>query len=181
MKALVARAQNEIAFEEIADIPTNDVLVDVAYSSLNYKDGLAVTGRGKIIRRFPMVAGIDLAGTVVQSATDEFKVGDRVVGHGQGLGENDWGGYAQQQRVRAGAIVKIPNEITLEESMRIGTPGFTAMLCVLALEQNDVKPSDREVVVTGAAGGLGALAVHLLAQHGYKVAASTERREPVAS
>src|SRR5205085_10076701 len=177
MRALVARSQNEVGFEEISEIPSNDVLVDVAYSSLNYKDGLAVTGRGKIIRRFPMVAGIDLAGTVVQSATDEFKVGDRVVRHGQGLGENDWGGYAQQQRVRAGAIVKIPGSITFEDSMRIGTAGFTAMLCVLALEQNDVKPSDREVVVTGAAGGVGSLAVHLLAQRGYKVAASTGRPE----
>jgi len=175
MRALIARSQTEVAFEEIADIPSNDVLIDVAYSSLNYKDGLAVTGRGKIIRKFPMVVGIDLAGTVVQSATDEFKIGDRVVGHGQGLGENDWGGYAQQQRVRAGAIVKIPHDITLEESMRIGTAGFTAMLCVLALEQNDVKPSDREVVVTGAAGGVGSLAVHLLAQRGHKVAASTGR------
>src|SRR5436305_9608965 len=177
MKALVARSQNEIAFEEIADLPTNDVLVDVAYSSLNYKDGLAVTGRGKIIRRFPMVVGIDLAGTVVQSATDEFKIGERVVGHGQGLGETDWGGYAQQQRVRAGAIVRIPDALTLEESMRIGTAGFTAMLCVLALEQNDVKPSEREIVVTGAGGGVGSLAVHLLAQRGYKVAASTGRPE----
>src|ERR1051326_9158458 len=177
MKALVARSQNEVKFEEISELPSNDVLVDVAYSSLNYKDGLAVTGRGKIIRKFPMVVGIDLAGTVVQSATDEFKAGDRVVGHGQGLGETDWGGYAQQQRVRADAIVKIPHDLTLEESMRIGTAGFTAMLCVLALEQNDVKPSEREVVVTGASGGVGSLAVHLLAQRGYKVAASTGRAE----
>lgn len=177
MRALVARSQNEVAFEDISDIPSNDVLIDVAFSSLNYKDGLAVTGRGKIIRKFPMVVGIDLAGTVVQSATDEFKAGDRVVGHGQGLGETDWGGYAQQQRVRADAIVKIPDDLTLEESMRIGTAGFTAMLCVLALEQNDVKPSEREVVVTGASGGVGSLAVHLLAQRGCKVAASTGRSE----
>lgn len=177
MRALVARSQNEVDFEDVAEMPPNDVLVDVAYSSLNYKDGLAVTGRGKIIRRFPMVVGIDLAGTVVESSTDEFKPGDRVVGHGQGLGENDWGGYAQQQRVRAGAIVRIPADITLEESMRIGTAGFTAMLCVMALEQNEIKPSDREMVVTGAAGGVGSLAVHLLARRGFKVAAATGRPE----
>jgi len=177
MRALVARSQNEVAFEEITELPPNDVLVDVAYSSLNYKDGLAVTGKGKIVRRFPMVVGIDLAGTVVESSTEEFKPGDRVVGHGQGLGENDWGGYAAQQRVRAEAIVKIPDDLTLEDAMRIGTAGFTAMLCVLALEQNDVAPSDREVIVTGAAGGVGSLAVHLLAQRGHKVAAATGRPE----
>jgi putative YhdH/YhfP family quinone oxidoreductase len=176
-RALIARSQNEVAFEEIDAPPPNEVLIDVAYSSLNYKDGLAVTGRGKIIRRFPMAAGIDLAGTVLESSTDEFKPGDRVVGHGQGLGETDWGGYAQRESVRADAVVKIPDGLTLEESMRIGTAGFTAMLCVLALEQNDVAPSDREVIVTGAAGGVGSLAVHLLAQRGFKVAASTGRPE----
>jgi len=177
MRALVARSQNEVKFEEISELPANDVLVDVAYSSLNYKDGLAVTGRGRIIRKFPAVVGIDLAGTVVQSASDEFKVGDRVVGHGNGLGEMDWGGYAPQQRVRAGAILKIPHGLTIEESMRLGTAGFTAMLCVLMLEQNEVTPSDREIVVTGAGGGVGSIAVHLLAQLGYKVAAATGRAE----
>jgi putative YhdH/YhfP family quinone oxidoreductase len=175
-RALVARSQSEVAFEDITP-PPNDVLINVAYSSLNYKDGLAVTGRGKIVRRFPMVVGIDLAGTVVESNTEEFKPGDRVVGHGQGLGETDWGGYAQRESVRADAIVRIPGNLTLEESMRIGTAGFTAMLCVLALEQNDVRPSEREVIVTGACGGVGSLAVHLLAQRGYKVAASTGRAE----
>jgi acrylyl-CoA reductase (NADPH) len=177
MRALVARSQNEVGFEDITELPPNDVLIDVAYSSLNYKDGLAVTGRGKIIRRFPMVVGIDLAGTVVESSTDEFEPGDRVVGHGQGLGETDWGGYAQRERVRADAIVKIPDDITLEDAMRIGTAGFTAMLCVLALEQNDVRPSDREMIVTGAGGGVGSLAVHLLARRGYRVAAATGRAE----
>jgi len=177
MKALVARSQNEVGFEEISELTSNDVLVDVAYSSLNYKDGLAVTGRGRIIRKFPMIVGIDLAGTVVQSASDQFKVGDRVIGHGNGLGELDWGGYAPQQRVRAGAIVKVPDGLSLEESMRLGTAGFTAMLCVLMLEQNEVKPSEREIVVTGAGGGVGSIAVHLLAQLGYKVAAATGRAE----
>src|SRR5438045_2732817 len=177
MKALVARSQNEVAFEDIGELPLNDVLIDVAYSSLNYKDGLAVTGKGRIVRKFPMVVGIDLAGTVVESSTGEFQAGDKVVGHGQGLGELDWGGYAQRARVHADAIVKIPDGVSLEEAMRIGTAGFTAMLCVLALEQNEIKPSDREMIVTGAAGGVGSIAVHLLAQRGNKVAAATGRPE----
>src|SRR5205085_1709239 len=118
-----------------------------------------------------------LAGTVVESSSDEFKPGDKVAGHGQGLGELDWGGLAQRAHVHADAIVHVPDPLSLEEAMRIGTAGFTAMLCVLALEQNDVKPSEREVIVTGAAGGVGSLAVHLLAQRGYKVAASTGRPE----
>ena len=180
-KALVARDTDgyKTAFADLsdADLPDNDVLVDVAYSSLNYKDGLAVTGRGKIVRRFPMVLGIDLAGTVVESKTAEFKAGDLVVGHGQGLGETDWGGYAQRQRVRADAIVPLPSGLSLEQAMQIGTAGFTAMLCVMALEQNGVTPSEREILVTGAAGGVGSIAVMLLAKRGYRVAASTGRPE----
>lgn len=181
-RALMARESEgtyKTAFEQLTDddLPRGEVTVDVAYSSLNYKDALAVTGRGKIIRRFPMVAGIDLAGTVVDSTTDEFTKGDRVVGHGQGLGELDWGGYTKRQRVRADAIVKLPGGMSLEQSMQIGTAGFTAMLCVLALEQNGITPGEREVVVTGAAGGVGSIAVMLLANLGHKVAASTGRPE----
>lgn len=158
------------------DLPQQgEVVVDVAYSSLNYKDALAVTGRGKIIRKFPMVVGIDLAGTVVSSTTGEFKPGDKVVGIAQGLGELDWGGYTQRQRVRADAIVHLPESLSVEQAMQIGTAGFTAMLCVLALEQAGITPSEREVVVTGAAGGVGSLAVMLLAKLGYKVMASTGR------
>jgi len=177
-RALVARAQNDVAFEtkSVTDL-IGDVLIDVAYSSLNYKDGLAVTGKGRIIRRFPTIAGIDLAGTVIESSTGEFKPGDRVLGTGQGLGESDGGGYTTKQRVRAETIVKIPDALSFDDAMRLGTAGLTAMLCVLALEKNDVTPSDREVVVTGAAGGVGSLAVHLLAQRGYKVAALTGRPE----
>lgn len=175
-RALVARAQNDVAFEtkSLADL-NGEVLIDVAYSSLNYKDGLAVTGKGRIIRRFPMIVGIDLAGTVIESSTDEFQPGDRVLGTGQGLGESDGGGYTTRQRVRADAIVKVPDALSLDDAMRLGTAGLTAMLCVLALARNDVTPSDREVVVTGAAGGVGSLAVHLLAQRGYRVAALTGR------
>ena len=178
MKALIAR-ENGVAFEELTDdaLPKGGVTIDVAYSSLNYKDGLAVTGRGKIVRRFPMVLGIDLAGTVVDSDTDEFQPGDRVLGTGQGLGELIWGGFTQRARVPAEAIVRVPEGLSLEQAMHAGTAGFTAMLCVLALEQNDVLPDDREVIVTGAAGGVGSLAVLLLAKRGYRVAASTGRPE----
>ena len=177
-RALVARAQDDVAFEtkSVSDL-NGEVFIDVAYSSLNYKDGLAVTGKGRIIRRFPTVVGIDLAGTVIESSTGEFKPGDRVLGTGQGLGESDGGGYTTKQRVRAETIVKIPDALSFHDAMRLGTAGLTAMLCLLALEKNDVKPSDREVVVTGAAGGVGSLAVHLLAQRGYKVAAITGRPE----
>jgi putative YhdH/YhfP family quinone oxidoreductase len=154
-----------------------DVLVDVAYSSLNYKDGLAITAKGKIIRKFPMVLGIDLAGTVVESSSADFEPGDRVVGLAHGLGETEWGGYAQRQRVRADALVPLPDALMFEQAMALGTAGFTAMLCALALEQMDVRPSEREVVVTGAGGGVGSIAVMLLATRGYKVAASTGRPE----
>lgn len=176
--ALVAH-EDRVAFESLTDddLPKNAVTVEVAYSSLNYKDALAVTRRGRIVRRFPMVLGIDLAGTVVASEDPEFSPGDRVVGHGQGLGENDWGGYTKRQRVHADAIVHLPDGISLEQSMQLGTAGFTAMLCVLALERNGVVPDDREIVVTGAAGGVGSVAVMLLARLGYRVAASTGRPE----
>jgi acrylyl-CoA reductase (NADPH) len=181
--ALVARGDAKsytVARESLTDddLPRDsEVLVDVAYSSLNYKDALAVTGKGRIIRRFPIVLGIDVAGTVVESSVPEFKPGDRIAGTGQNLGEMDWGGYTQRARVRAEAIVPLPGALSFEQAMQIGTAGVTAMLCVMALEQNDVRPSDREVVVTGAAGGVGSLAVLILAGRGYKVAASTGRPE----
>jgi acrylyl-CoA reductase (NADPH) len=177
-QALVAH-EDRVAFEQFTDddLPKNGVLVDVAYSSLNYKDALAVTRRGRIVRRFPTVLGIDLAGTVVSSDDPEFAPGDRVVGHGQGLGENDWGGYTPRERVRPEAIVHLPDGISFEQAMQVGTAGFTAMLCVLALERNGVVPDDREIVVTGAAGGVGSVAVMLLARLGYRVAASTGRPE----
>jgi acrylyl-CoA reductase (NADPH) len=181
--ALVARETEggyAVGFETLtdSDLPgTGEVLVDVESSSLNYKDALGVTGRGKIYRRFPIVPGIDLAGTVVSSTTSEFKAGDRVVGVGQSLGESDWGGYASRQRVRADALVAVPQGLSLEQAMQIGTAGFTAMLCVMALEQAGIQPSERELVVTGAAGGVGSVAVMLLAKLGHRVAASTGRPE----
>jgi acrylyl-CoA reductase (NADPH) len=180
--ALVAR-EEQVAFETLsdADFPPADandsVTLDVAFSSLNYKDALAVTRRGRIVRKFPTVLGIDLAGTVASSASAEFAPGDRVLAVGQGLGETEWGGYTQRERVKADALIALPQGMTLEQSMQLGTAGFTAMLCVLALEQNGVTPSDREIVVTGAAGGVGSVAVMLLSRLGYRVAASTGRQE----
>lgn len=167
-----------MALEELrtADLPADGVLVEVDYSSLNYKDALAVTGRGRIMRRFPMVPGIDLAGTVLDAPAGEYQHGDRVVAVGQGLGETEWGGYSRRQRVRADALVPMPASLSSEEAMRIGTAGFTAMLCVMALEYHGID-REREVVVTGATGGVGSVAVHLLARRGYKVAASTGRPE----
>ena len=181
-QAFVARKTDsgyDLALEQLSDtdLPAGEVFVEVAYSSLNYKDALAVTKRGKILRRFPMVPGIDLAGVVIESASDEFKPGDHVLAVGQGLGESEWGGYSQRQRVRADALVPMPQGMTARQSMEIGTAGFTAMLCVMALEKNGVVPGEREVVVTGAAGGVGSIAVMLLARLGHRAAASTGRPE----
>lgn len=178
IRALMAR-EGGVAFEQLSedDLPKHAVTVDVACSSLNYKDGLAVTGRGRIVRKFPMVLGIDLAGTVVASEVPEFKPGDRVLVTGQGLSELDWGGYTARGRYRPDALVPVPDGLSLEQAMHIGTAGITAMLCLMALEQNGVLPGEREIVVTGAAGGVGSIAVMLLARHGYRVAASTGRPE----
>jgi acrylyl-CoA reductase (NADPH) len=181
-RALLAEKSDSgysVAFKELTndDLPKDgEVLLDVSHSSVNYKDGLAVTGKGKIVRRFPMVLGIDLAGTVIESTSTAFVPGDRVVGTGQGLGESDWGGYTQRQRVKADAIAPLPRDLSVEEAMRIGTAGLTAMLCVMALDHHGIDQS-REVVVTGAAGGVGSIAVMLLAKNGYRVAASTGRPE----
>ena len=158
-------------------LPPGDTLVRVRYSSLNYKDGLAVTGRPGVIRKFPMIPGIDFAGTVEESANAEFRPGDSVVLTGAGAGETIWGGYGELARWNAEHRVKLPGGMTLQQSMAIGTAGFTAMQSVLALEQHGVEPGGREVLVTGAAGGVGSVAVTILAKLGYRVAASTGRAE----
>lgn len=157
------------------DLPDGDVLIAVAYSSLNYKDGLAVTGSAKVVRSFPMVPGIDLAGTVQESESPDFAPGDKVVLTGWGIGEKYWGGYAQMARTKAGWLVPLPEGLTLKQAMGIGTAGFTAMLCVLALESQGLLPEQGEVVVTGAAGGVGSVAAAILANLGYSVVASTGR------
>jgi acrylyl-CoA reductase (NADPH) len=158
-------------------LPEGDVTVRVTHSSLNYKDGLAVTGRGKVVRRFPMVAGIDLAGVVLDSSSSAFQPGDPVLATGQGIGELHFGGFAGLARVRKEWLFAIPPGLDARQAMALGTAGLTAMLCVLALEGAGIAPGEREVLVTGAAGGVGSLAVALLAARGYKVAASTGRPE----
>lgn len=160
----------------VADLPDNDVLVEVSYSTLNYKDGLAVSGKG-IARRLPMVGGVDLAGTVLESASDEFKPGDKVVVNGFGLSELYWGGYSQKQKLKSDWLIKLPDGFSMQEAMAIGTAGYTSMLCVLALEKAGITPDKGEVLVTGAAGGVGSVAIALLAKLGYTVVASSGREE----
>ncbi len=158
------------------ELPEGDVTVAVEYSSLNYKDGLAVTGRGRVVRRFPMVPGIDLAGKVLRSDSADFAEGDRVLATGCGLGERHFGGYAGRARLPAGWLVAIPDGLTTKRAMAIGTAGFTAMLSLMALEEHSVDPSDDQpLLVTGAGGGVGSVAVALLAGAGHPVAAATGR------
>jgi len=158
-------------------LPEGDVLVAVEYSSLNYKDGLAVTGKGKVALVFPLVPGIDLAGTVLRSESPAFKPGDRIVVTGWGIGERHWGGYAQKARVQSGWILPMPMGLNARRAMAIGTAGFTAMLCVMALEDAGVAPDSGPVLVTGAGGGVGSIAVAVLANLGYHVTALTGRSE----
>ncbi len=156
---------------DIDELPDNDVLVEVAYSTINYKDALAVTGKGKICRSLPMVCGIDLAGTVAESRAPAFKPGDQVLVNGWGLSEKHWGGYAQQQRLKPDWLVRVPESLSLEQCMAIGTAGYTAMLCVQAIQDHGVGPESGPVVVTGATGGVGSIAVTLLARLGFQVSA----------
>jgi len=158
-----------------AELPDEPVLVQVAYSTLNFKDGLALTGAAPIAQRLPMVGGIDLAGTVVESRTPEWQPGDKVVVNGWGLSQQHWGGYAQQQRVRPEWLVRLPDAFSLKQAMAIGTAGYTAMLCVLALERMGVRPGGEKMLVTGAAGGVGSVAVAVLAKLGHTVVACTGR------
>ena len=162
------------------DLPAGDVLVDVEYSPVNFKGGLAVTDAIPIVTSWPMVPGIDLAGTVTESASPLVEVGERIVINGWGLGEGYWGGFSQRARVDAGWTIPVPGGFTTAQAMAIGTAGFTAMLCVLALEDHDVTSASGPVLVTGAAGGVGSIAVALLAALGYEVHASTGRLEETA-
>lgn len=157
-----------------------EVTVDVRYSSLNYKDALAITGKAPVVRRFPMVPGIDLAGTVAASSVPEFSKGMAVLANGWGLGEQHWGGLAQKARVKADWLVPLPSRFDAGQAMAIGTAGYTAMLCVMALERNGVTPERGDVLVTGAAGGVGGVAVAILSKLGYRVVASTGRPEEAA-
>src|SRR5262245_20732597 len=160
-----------------ADLPEGDVTIRVAYSTINYKDGLAISGKAKIARRLPMVCGIDLAGTVEESTSSAYKPGDQVLVNGWGLSESHWGGYSQKARVKSDWLIPAPASFSLKQAMAIGTAGYTAMLCILGIEHVGVKPSEHEIIVTGAAGGVGSVAVAILAKLGYKVAVSTGRPE----
>ena len=158
-----------------AALPEGNVTVRVSHSTLNYKDGLAITGKSPVVRKFPMVPGIDLAGVVETSSHPEYKIGDAVVLNGWGVGETHWGGLAQRARLNGDWLVPLPAAFTPAQAMAIGTAGYTAMLCVLALERHGVTPDKGEVLVTGAAGGVGSVAVAILAKLGYQVAAVTGR------
>ncbi len=181
-RAIVAEAQDGkttgiLKTLTAADLPDEDVLIDVAYSTVNYKDGLAVTGASPICRRTPLVCGIDLSGVVRESRDPAWKAGDRVLVNGYGLSENHHGGYSQQQRVKGSFLVRVPEAFSLQQAMALGTAGYTAMLCVNAIRDHGITPADGTVVVSGAGGGVGSVAIMLLAKLGYTVAAVTGRPE----
>jgi acrylyl-CoA reductase (NADPH) len=159
------------------DLMAGDVTIDVSHSSVNYKDGLAITGKSPIIRKYPLIPGIDLAGTVKSSTHKDYKVGDKVVLGGWGVGEGHHGGYAEVARVNGDWLVPLPKSFSTADAMAIGVAGYTAMLCVMALEEQGVKPEQGEILVTGAAGGVGSVSIALLSKLGFNVAASTGRME----
>ncbi|MGD9420766.1 MAG: MDR family oxidoreductase [Verrucomicrobiota bacterium JB025] len=160
-----------------SQLPAGDVTVRVSHSTLNYKDALAITGKGRVVRRFPMVPGVDLVGTVEQSNHSDYAQGDTVVLNGWGVGEKHWGGFAQKARVDGNWLVPLRGRFTPRQAMAVGTAGYTAMLCVLALERHGVKPEDGEILVTGAAGGVGSVATAILSRLGYTVVAVSGRPE----
>ncbi|HUF45521.1 MAG TPA: MDR family oxidoreductase [Aestuariivirgaceae bacterium] len=167
----------ELADLTEADLMEGDVTVDIEYSTVNYKDALALTAKAPIIRNFPLIPGIDFAGTVRGSSGARFGAGDKVILNGWGVGESHHGGFAERARVRADWLVRVPDGLDTARAMAIGTAGYTAMLCVMALEDHGVRPGDGEVLVTGAAGGVGSVAIALLSKLGYSVAASTGRTQ----
>jgi acrylyl-CoA reductase (NADPH) len=158
-----------------SQLPPGDVTVRVEYSTLNYKDALAISGKGPVVRHFPLVPGIDLAGRVEESSTPAYTSGDKVLLNGWGVGETHWGGLAQLARVKADWLIPLPGALTARQAMAVGTAGYTAMLSVMALERHGVTPGDGEILVTGAAGGVGSVAVALLSKLGFRVAAMTGR------
>jgi acrylyl-CoA reductase (NADPH) len=171
--------QQSVAIAELTDtdLMEGDVTVAVEHSTVNYKDGLAITGKVPIIRKFPLIPGIDLAGRVLRSEDPRFQAGDRVVANGWGLGETHHGGYAERARLKGDWLIRLPENISTAEAMAIGTAGYTAMLCVLALEKEGISPDKGDVLVTGAAGGVGSVAIALLDRLGYRVVASSRRAE----
>ena len=182
IKALVlTEAEGKVTarIDRVAEsaLPPGEVTVAVEYSTLNYKDGLILNGLGRLVRKYPHVPGVDFAGTVAASDTPAWNRGDKVILTGWRVGEVQWGGYAEKARVKASQLVKLPDRLTTRRAMAIGTAGFTSMLSVMALEDHGLKPDQGEVLVTGAAGGVGSVATAILAKLGYSVTASTGRRE----
>ncbi|ACS87436.1 acrylyl-CoA reductase (NADPH) [Musicola paradisiaca] len=182
MRALVLEQQQGVTTAAVNDInveqlPAGNVTVNVAWSGINYKDALAITGTGKIVRQFPMVPGIDFAGTVASSDSSDFQQGQQVILTGWGVGENHWGGLAEQARVSSDWLVSLPSGLSARQAMIVGTAGFTAMLCVMALEDGGIKPEDGDILVTGASGGVGSTAVALLHALGYRVVAVSGRAD----
>lgn len=184
-KAILIEKQDDaqrVAIQTLEDaqLPEGDVTVKVDCSTLNYKDALAITGKGPVVRKFPMVPGIDLAGTVETSTSDEFKPGDSVLLNGWGVGEGHWGGLAEKARLESRWLIPLPAAFSARQAMAIGTAGYTAMLAVMALENNGVLPEHGDVLVTGANGGVGSYAIALLSRLGYRVIAATGRPEEEA-
>ena len=182
MKAILITNENDTYKATLSDVdesqlPDGDVTIKVDYSTLNYKDGLAITGKSPVVRKFPMVPGVDLAGTVETSAHSDYKAGDKVVLNGWGVGETHWGGLAQKARLNGDWLVPLPDRFSTKQAMAIGTAGYTSMLCVMALEEQGVTPDKGDILVTGAVGGVGSVAISLLAGLGYSVVASTGRSE----
>jgi len=178
MKAILLSKDNDkfdarVAEVDEAQLPEGDVTIRVDYSTINYKDALAITNKSPIVRKWPMVAGIDAAGTVEKSSHPDFKPGECAILTGWGVGENHWGGLAQKVRVKGDWLVKLPKGVTTREAMAVGTAGFTAMLCIMALAERGVEPKSGEILVTGATGGVGSVAIAILAHRGYRVVAST--------
>ncbi|MBL4906485.1 MAG: oxidoreductase [Sneathiella sp.] len=180
MKAILITKEDDTYDANLTEVsedqlPEGNVTVKVDYSTLNYKDGLAITGSSPVVRKFPMVPGVDLAGTVEESTHSDYKAGDKVVLNGWGVGEVHWGGLAEKARLNGDWLVPLPSAFTTKQAMAIGTAGYTSMLCVMALENQGVTPDKGEILVTGAVGGVGSVAISLLAKLGYTVVASTGR------
>ena len=169
--------QTSIKSIDEATLPEGDVTINVSHSTINYKDALAITGKAPVVRKFPMIPGIDLVGTIEHSESDKFNVGDAVILNGFGVGETHCGGLAQKARLKSEWLIPLPKTFTPRQAMAIGTAGYTAMLCVIALEKNGITPNKGEILVTGANGGVGSFSIAILAKLGYKVVASTGRVE----
>ena len=176
------RKDQQVSLKSVDEtqLPEGNVDVDIAFTTINYKDALAITGKAPIAKHYPMIPGIDFAGTVTNSSHADFKTGDQVILNGWGVGEKHWGGLAEKARVSGDWLVPLPSAFTSKQAMAIGTAGYTAMLCVMALEKHGLTPEDGEILVTGAAGGVGSVAVALLAKLGFSVTAVTGRPEEAA-